>query len=179
MAELKKTLPPSVAEARGIGNILDSCDSELDRLEQEARAACLRLAAGSTDAAGCALWERELGLSVREDLPPEVRKHLIRIALEGRETCTPERLKGLLGRMLEGEIALTERFSAYRVELTAQVEKFLVASLRQVESVLRQATPAHLEVHLSAEAQRVTDPVSRRGLTAGMKLEITTEEEIT
>lgn len=179
MAELKKTLPPSVANAQGIDNILDSCDSELDRLEQEARAACCRLAAGTTDEAGCTLWEQELGLTVREDLPVEVRKNLIRIALEGRETCTPQRLKELLGRMLEGETTLTEQFARYRVELKTQVERFVVESLRQVETVLRQATPAHLEVHLSAAASRVTHPVSRRGLTAGMKLEITTEEEIT
>ena len=179
MAELKKTLPPSVANAQGIGTVLDSCDSELDRLETEARAACCRLAAGTTDEAGCTLWERELGLAVREDLPMEVRKNLIRIGLEGRETCTPQRLKNLLGRMLEGQITLTEQFAQYRVELSTQVERFLVASLRQVEGVLRQATPAHLEVHLSAAASRVTEAVSRRGMTAGMKLEITTEEEIT
>lgn len=179
MAELKKTLPPSVANAQGIGTVLDSCDSELDRLETEARAACCRLAAGTTDEAGCTLWERELGLAVREDLPMEVRKNLIRIALEGRETCTPQRMKNLLGRMLEGQITLTEQFAQYRVELSTQVERFLVASLRQVEGVLRQATPAHLEVHLSAAASRVTEAVSRRGMTAGMKLEITTEEEIT
>lgn len=179
MAELKKTLPPSVAGARGIGNVLESCDSELDRLETEARAACCRLAAGTTDEAGCTLWERELGLAVREDLSAEVRRNLIRIALEGRETCTPQRLKSLLGRMLEGETTLAEQFAQYRVELSTQVERFRVASLRQVESVLRQAVPAHLEVHLSAAAGGITEAVSRRGMTAGMKLEITTEEEIT
>lgn len=80
---------------------------------------------------------------------------------------------------LEGETTLTEQFAQYRVELSTQVERFLVASLRQVEGVLRQATPAHLEVHLSAAASRITEGVSRRGMTAGMKLEITTEEEIT
>ena len=39
MAELKKTLPPSVGESQGIGAILDSCDMELDQLEQAARTA--------------------------------------------------------------------------------------------------------------------------------------------
>ena len=179
MADLKKTLPPSTAQARGIGSILDSCDGELERLETEARAACCRLAAGTADEKGCTLWEQELGLTVREDLPLEVRRTLIAIALEGRETCTPQRLKGLLNRMAEGEITLLEQFSAYRLELFAQVERFLVASMRQMEAVLRQATPAHLEVHLSAAAQRVTQPLARRCMTAGMKLEITTEEEIT
>ena len=39
MADIKKTLPQSVGESRGIGEILDSCGTELDLLEQEARAA--------------------------------------------------------------------------------------------------------------------------------------------
>ena len=69
MAELKKTLPPSVGESQGIGAILDSCDMELDQLEQAARTASQRLAASTADEVGCALWERELGLDVREDLP--------------------------------------------------------------------------------------------------------------
>ena len=82
MAELKKTLPPSVGESQGIGAILDSCDMELDQLEQAARTASQRLAASTADEVGCALWERELGLDVREDLPLEARRTLIRIALE-------------------------------------------------------------------------------------------------
>ena len=56
MADVKKTLPPSVGQSRGIGQILDSCDKELDRLEDAARTACQRLAAGTAYEAGCALW---------------------------------------------------------------------------------------------------------------------------
>ena len=43
MADVKKTLPPSVGQSQGIGQILDSCDKELDRLEDAARTACQRL----------------------------------------------------------------------------------------------------------------------------------------
>ncbi|MBR5537477.1 MAG: DUF2313 domain-containing protein [Clostridia bacterium] len=179
MADVKKTLPPSTAQAWGVASILDSCDGELEQLERETRAACRRLAAGTADGAGCALWERELGLPVREDLPPDVRRALIAIALEGRETCTPERLKRHLGRMLEGEITLTEAFADYGISLAAQVEHFAVASLKQVETVLRQAVPAHLAVSLSAAAQAATRPASGRGTAVGMNLEITTEEEVT
>ena len=179
MADVKKTLPPSTAQARGIAAVLDSCDSELEQLEQETRAACRRLAAGTADGAGCTLWERELGLPVREDLSPDVRRAIIAIALEGRETCTPERLKRHLGRMLEGEITLSESFDRYSISLAAQVEHFAVASLKQVENVLRQAVPAHLAVNLSAAAQAETQPALWRGTVAGMHLEITTEEEVT
>ena len=35
MADIKKTLPQSVGESRGIGEILDSCGTELELLEQE------------------------------------------------------------------------------------------------------------------------------------------------
>ena len=93
MADIKKTLPQSVGESRGIGEILDSCGTELDLLEQEARAACLRLAAATADSKGCALWERELGLEVREDLPLSARRVLIQVALEQMDTCTPEKLR--------------------------------------------------------------------------------------
>ena len=179
MADLKKTLPPSTAQAGGIETVLDSCNGELEQLEREARAACRRLAAGTADGVGCTLWEKELGLAVREDLPMDVRKTLIAVALEGRETCTPERLKGLLRRMLEGEVTLTESFAQYRLLLAAQVEHFAVTSLKQVESVLRQAAPAHLEVSLSAAAQMSTQLDPRRGVIVGMNLEITTEEEVT
>ena len=177
MADLKKTLPPSTGAARGIGAVLESCDGELNRLEDEARAACCRLAAGTTDQVGCALWEQELGLASGEGLPLEVRRNLIRIALEGRETCTPQWLMNLVRRMLEGEVTLKERFADYRVELTAQVEHFSVNSLRQVQAVLRQAVPAHLEIALQAAAALDTDSAECRVSVAGMGLEIMTEEE--
>ena len=128
MADIKKTLPQSVGESRGIGEILDSCGTELDLLEQEARAACLRLAAATADSKGCALWERELGLEVREDLPLSARRVLIQVALEQMDTCTPEKLRAFVLRMLEGQVELREDFEGYTVYLAAQVEKFLSAN---------------------------------------------------
>ena len=179
MAQLKKTLPPSVGAAWGIGSILDSCGSQLETLEQESRAACRRLAVGTADEKGCALWEWELGLDNREDLPLEARRTLIRIALDGRDTCTPQRLKALLGRMLEGEVGLSEQFADYRLELTARAEHFAVPSLRQVERTLRAAVPAHLAVGLQVSAEAATQSGTYRVLLPGLKLEITTEEELT
>ena len=98
MADLKKTLPPSTAQARGISAVLDSCDGELEQLERETRAACRRLAAGTADGAGCTLWERELGLPVREDLSPDVRRALIAIALEAPQN-TISSLAGKVGSL--------------------------------------------------------------------------------
>ena len=115
MADIKKTLPDSVGGSRGIGTILESCDSELDRLEKEARAACFRLAAATADAKGCAMWERELGLDIREDLPLSARRVLIQVALEQMDTCTPEKLRALVLRMLEGEVTVTEEYAQYTV----------------------------------------------------------------
>lgn len=179
MADIKKTLPPSVGESRGISTILDSCDAQLDRLEEEARAACLRLAAGTADAAGCTLWEKELGLDIREDLPLSGRRVLIQVALEQMDTCTPEKLRAFVLRMLEGQVTLTEDFARYRVELAAQVERFLVPSLRSVHRALRRAAPAHLDCVLKAEAQAESVPAPRRALIQGMKLEIYTKEDET
>ncbi|MDD5908385.1 MAG: DUF2313 domain-containing protein [Clostridia bacterium] len=177
MADIKKTLPQSVGESRGIGEILDSCGTELELLEQEARAACLRLAAATADSKGCALWERELGLEVREDLPLSARRVLIQVALEQMDTCTPEKLRAFVLRMLEGQVELREDFEGYTVYLAAQVEKFLVPSLRYVEKALRRATPAHLDCVLSARADLNTDTRPRRALLQGIKLEIYTKEE--
>ncbi len=179
MAELKKTLPPSVGRSRGIGEILDSCDKELDLLEQEARAASQRLAASTADEAGCTLWERELGLDVRADLPLEARRTLIRIALEQMDILTPQKLQELLERLLEGEITIEERFADYTVALAVQVSRFLVPSMRQAEQALRRALPAHLDYTLTAKADLETDKQSRRVLFSGLKMEIYTEEETT
>ena len=179
MADLKKTLPPSVGQSHGIGQMLDSCDKELDRLEQEARTASERLAAGTADEVGCALWERELGLSVREDLPLEARRTLIRIALEQMDILTPRKLRELVERMLEGQITIEERFADYAVALAVQVSRFLVPSMRQAEQALRRALPAHLDYTLAATADMETDKQSHRALFSGIKLEIYTEEETT
>ncbi len=177
MADIKKTLPQSVGESRGIGAILESCDKELDKLEEEARAACFRLAAATADAKGCALWERELGLDIREDLPLSARRVLIQVALEQMDTCTPEKLRAFVLRMLEGEVTVTEAFPQYTVYLAAKVEKFLVPSLRSVHRALRRTVPAHLDCVLSAEADMSNDPKPQRVLSQGIKLEIYTKEE--
>ncbi len=179
MADIKKTLPPSVGLSRGVGAILESCDAELDRLEEEARAACFRLAASTADGIGCALWERELGLDVREDLPLSGRRALIQVALEQMDTCTPEKLRAFVLRMLDGELTITEEFEQYRVYLAAQVERFLVPSLRSVQRALRRAAPAHLDYVLQARADAFTHAAPRRALSQGMKLEIYTKEETT
>ena len=177
MADIKKTLPDSGGSSRGVGAILESCDSELDRLEEEARAACFRLAAATADAKGCAMWERELGLDIREDLPLSARRVLIQVALEQMDTCTPDKLRALVLRMLEGEVTVSEDFARYTVYMAASVEKFLVPSLRSVHRALRRATPAHLDCVLSASTEVATDPTPRRALVQGMKLEIFTKEE--
>jgi len=179
MSDVKKTLPPSVGASRGIGDILDSCGSELERVEQEARAACHRLAAGTADHKGAELWEQELGLDVRSDLPLEARRTLIRIALEQMDTCTPEKLKAMLAQMIEGRILLTERFAEYGVDLWVEVEKFLLPSMRQVENALRRAMPAHLDLHLAVVGQGQNVNKLQRVLVPGMRITIYTEEEIT
>lgn len=177
MADIKKTLPQSVGSSRGVGTILESCDRELDRLEEEARAACFRLAASTADAKGCAMWERELGLDIREDLSLSARRILIQVALEQMDTCTPEKLRAFVLRMLEGEVRVSEEYSQYTVYLAAKVEKFLVPSLRSVHRALRRTVPAHLDCVLSASTELDTDPSPRRALLQGMKLEIFTKEE--
>ncbi len=179
MADIKKTLPPSVGQSSGVGKILESCDRELDRLEKEAREACFRLAASTADQTGCVLWERELGLDLREDLPLAGRRALILVALEQLDTCTPEKLRAFVLRMLEGELEITEDYERYKVYLAATVERFLVPSLRSVQRALRRAAPAHLDYVLSARADVLTETAPSRALTQGMKLEIYTKEEMT
>jgi len=179
MSDVKKTLPPSVGASRGIGDILDSCGSELEQMEQEARAACRRLAAGTADAEGIRLWEQELGLDVRADLPLEARRTLILIALEQMDTCTPEKLKAMLAQMIEGKVSLTEHFARYGVELWVEAERFLLPSMRQVENALRRAMPAHLDLHLAVVGQGQNVNKLQRVLVPGMRITIYTEEEIT
>lgn len=177
MNNLQKTLPPSTARSRGIETILQTCGQALEQVESEARAACVRLTAGLADQAGAALWERELGLEIREDLPLEARRALILAALEQMETCTPRRLLALLARLIEGEGSLREDFPAYHLYLTVQAARFLVPSLRLVERVLRQTIPAHLGASLAVKADLETEPRAQRGLFQGIHLEIDTVEE--
>ena len=57
MADVKGTLPPFVSRGRVMGALLDSAQGELEALEREARAAARRMAAGTADEKGLALWE--------------------------------------------------------------------------------------------------------------------------
>ena len=100
MADVKGTLPPFVSRGRVMGALLDSAQGELEALEREARVAACRMAAGTADEKGLALWEEELGLEKREDLPPEGRRALVLAALDQMETCTPARLRACVRRML-------------------------------------------------------------------------------
>ena len=116
---------------------------------------------------------------MREDLPLEARRTLIRIALEQMDILTPQKLREMMERLLEGEITVEERFSDYKVELAAQVSRFLVPSMRQAVQALRRALPAHLDYSLAARADVETDKQPQRALFSGLKLEIYTEEETT
>lgn len=177
MNSLQKTLPPSTAESRGIREILLSCGEELEKLEEQARRACLQLDFSRVDENGLALWERELGLKPEPVWTAERRRERILAVLALQETCTPRRLLALLARLLEGEAELEEQFSAYRICPSVQVTRFLEPSMRRVEAVLRQAAPAHLEVLLSARTGVPGEPQIPRGLFQGMKLNLYSEEE--
>ena len=93
--------------------------------------------------------------------------------------ATRQRMRELLRRMLGGEATLTERFSEYRLELSAQAGHFSVPSLLQVKRTLRAAVPAHLAVDLQVAAEVPTRDACRRVQLPGLMLDITTEEELT
>lgn len=177
MADVKGTLPPFVSRGRVMGALLDSAQGELEALEREARAAARRMAAGTADEKGLALWEEELGLEKREDLPPEGRRALVLAALDQMETCTPARLRAFVRRMLEGEVTLTEDFPNYALYLGVRVERFLVPSLRAVGAALRRSVPAHLDCRLAAETALNGQSGTSRVLHQSIHLAIFSEEE--
>lgn len=177
MADIKRTLPPSVGRTFGIGAILDSIDGELNALEKEARAACGRLTIKNTDEAGAVLWEKELGLEHPEELSLQARKALLRLALERRSTCTPQRLREDIGRMLKGEVTVTEDFAGYALQVHAHITDFTVPSMEAVERTLRKLTPAHLACTLRASASLTGSETPGRLLHAGVRMKIYTTEE--
>ena len=160
-----------------MGALLDSAQGELEALEREARAAACRMAAGTADEKGLALWEEELGLEKREDLPPEGRRALVLAALDQMETCTPARLRAFVRRMLEGEVTLTEDFPNYALDIGVRVERFLVPSLRAVGAALRRSVPAHLDCRLAAQAALNGQSGTSRVLHQSIHLAIFSEEE--
>lgn len=178
MADLKKTLPPFVGRTRGIGEILDAIQPEVECAEQEARQSCLRLAVETADEAGLSLWERELGLESGSGLSAEARRMLIRLALEQMETCTPRRLCAMLERLTGGKAELQEDFAAYTVHMKLKSSRAPDTLLSQAQTVLRKAAPAHLLCLLEAELTANSREWGRRALVQGMALEIyTTKEE--
>lgn len=179
MADIKKTLPPSVGKMNVIGPILETIDPELDRVERETRSACQRLAVDTCDEKGAELWEKETGIEVRDGLPLAMRKTLIRLALRKRETCTPERLKAFLNQMLAGPVELTELFSDYALMLRVRITDFLVPSLTTVLRELRGRIPAHLDFSLEASAELQGAEGSLRMLHQGIRIRIAATEEET
>ena len=177
MADIKRTLPPGVGRTFGIGTILESIDGELNALEEEARAACGRLSVENADEAGAALWETELGLGHPEELSLQARTVLLRMALDERSTCTPERLTQDLSQMLEGEITVTEDFSNYALQVYAQITNFTVPSMGAVERALRKLAPAHLNCTLHASASLTGNEAPGRLINAGIRMKIYTTEE--
>ena len=168
---------PLLEETARLDRVLDSAQGELEALEREARAAARRMAAGTADEKGLALWEEELGLEKREDLPPEGRRALVLAALDQMETCTPARLRAFVRRMLEGEVTLTEDFPNYALDIGVRVERFLVPSLRAVGAALRRSVPAHLDCRLAAETALNGQSGTSRVLHQSIHLAIFSEEE--
>lgn len=177
MADIKRTLPPSAGETLYIGALLESIGGELNAVEREARASCQRLSVERSDEAGAALWEKELGLEHPDALSLRARKVLLRLALEKRRTCTPERLKAYLGQMLEGEVALTEDFAHYALRMQVQITDFAVPSVEAVQRAMRKLTPAHLNCTLQASARISGAEAPGRLLHTGIRMKIYTIEE--
>ena len=173
MADLKKTLPPFVGRTRGIGEILSALQPELQRVEQEARAACRRLAIHTADETGMELWERELGAENGGGLSLDARRVLALLTLAQMETCTPRRLCALLEQLTRGSAAIQEDFAGQTLRLEIRGSQMLPSRLSLVERA-----PAHLQCLLQARLQAETAPQGRRVLIQGAALEIhTTKEE--
>lgn len=178
MADLKKTLPPFVGKTRGIGEILDTIQPEVDAFEREARQDCLRLSVETADEKGLRLWEQELGLENGSDLGVDARRALVRLALEQMETCTPKRLCAMLERLTGGKAELREAFDTYTVYMHLKSTHAPNTLLSQAQTVLRRAAPAHLLCLLEAEVSADSRKWGRRALFQGMALNIyTTKEE--
>ena len=177
MADIRKTLPPSVGKTNVINELLEAVQPEAEALEREMRAACQRLSVEHCDARGAALWENETGILNREGLPLEMRKTLIRLALEGRETCTPQRLKTYLERMLEGEAEIREDFAGYALALRARTDQIRVPSMSTAIQALRERIPAHLAFTLAVEASMNGLEGSCRLMHQAIRMRIAAKEE--
>lgn len=178
MADLKKTLPPFVGRTRGIGEILSALQPELQRVEQEARAACRRLAIHTADETGMELWERELGAENGGGLSLDARRVLALLTLAQMEICTPRRLCALLEQLTRGSAAIQEDFAGQTLRLEIRGSQMLPSRLSLVERAMQKAAPAHLQCLLQARLQAETAPQGRRVLIQGAALEIhTTKEE--
>lgn len=179
MADIKKTLPPSVGRTNVVGPLLETVDPELERLESEMRAACRRLSVDSCDEKGASLWERETGIPEREGLPLSMRRARIRMALRERETCTPRRLKMFVGEMMKGETLLTERFGDYLLEIREKATDLSVPSLSAACEALRDRIPAHLAFTLAVEAALRGEEGERRLMHQAIRVRVAAEEEET
>ena len=170
MSGIRELLPPFVSGDAGIGALLDGCGGELDRLEEAGRVLSRRAAASIADDAGLRRWERELGLPVRDDLPPDARRPEVLAALDFFTTSTPRKLREMLTRMTGGTVTVTEDPAAGAVAADVVTAGHVPPDLCGVQAALRRTTPAHLQCSLSTTSAMTGTPGGRRCLHGGVRL---------
>ena len=169
---LLQTLPGYYAHCGQITLLLQVLEEELAHLEAQAQAAAARVIVSTADSAGLDLWEAELGLVRREDLPLSARRALILAVLDRGVPGTPEKITRLFSLLTGGKAVLTEDPAAYAIALQAEAPAG-GADLYSCEQLLRRAVPAHLKCVLS---ETVTVPgAMTAGPAAAGSLKLTLE----
>lgn len=90
-------------------------------------------------------WEKEVGIKQKTELTIEQRRRNVMSRLRGYGTITVNELKTILGSYLYGEAAITEKNTAYLIEVDFINEVGIPDNMEAIETLLSIILPAHLE----------------------------------
>lgn len=143
MDKLFAALPAYYRSCGQISEILRVLQEELVQLEAWAQLTAARVTVSTADSQGLALWESDLGLRHRSELPLPARRGLILGALDCGTPGTPEKLTRLFAGLTGGTVECTETPAAASVEFWVTAPGG-GADFYSCEQAVRKALPAHL-----------------------------------
>lgn len=166
---LKTLLPSFVSGMEGIAALLDTLDAEVGRWEDAALLETEQLVA-CTASHQLPLWEQELGLERRADLPVEERRALVLAALSFFGACSPQRLTRLLERMTGGVAQYSETPGDYTLSLATQTPGRVIADLPAIARAIKKTAPAHIFCSVAATGDMAAEPGVGHALYGAVKL---------
>lgn len=138
-------LPEYYGTSAIMGAIVDQQAAELDKLYQTLDEV-LKQYFVQTATWGLDLWEMELGLPVRYQLPDNERRGFILSRIRGIGTATRSTVEQVAESFGNGSMDIIEDFQAYRIIVRFAEKTGIPSNIQDLQTALREVVPAHLDI---------------------------------